>query len=183
VGEIAIIALVCGGAFFAFVAAVGLLRLPDLYTRAHSASKSDTLGAVLALAGVALVFGADIALAKTLFLLAFMFITNPTAAHAITRAAHDQGIEPWTVADRDAEVGPATTERATETETDPEPAADGGTTVGDTTAGWDEGGCATDGDATDPIGATDAAREASAADEGERAGDDGRPTRTDGDGS
>jgi len=177
VGEIAIIALVCGGAFFAFVAAVGLLRLPDLYTRAHSASKSDTLGAVLALAGVALVFGADIALAKTLFLLAFMFITNPTAAHAITRAAHDQGIEPWTVADRDAEVGPATTERATETETDPEPTADGGTTVGDTTAGWDEGGCATG------VDATDAAREASAADEGERAGDDGRPTRTDGDGS
>lgn len=122
-GEIAVVALVCSGVFFAFVAAVGLLRLPDLYTRAHSASKSDTLGAVLTLAGVAVVFGADVATAKTVFLLAFMFITNPTAAHAIARAAHDQGIEPWTAADREPEVGPAA---GAERSTEPEPATDGG---------------------------------------------------------
>lgn len=179
VGETAVIALVCGGVFFAFVAAVGLLRLPDLYTRAHSASKSDTLGAVLTLGGVALVFGADVALAKTLFLLAFMFITNPTAAHAIARAAHDQGIEPWTVADRDAEVGPAA-ERGT-AETDPEPAADGGTAVGDTTTGGDDGVRVTDVDAIDAVDATDAAADASADGEGNREGDDGETTRKDGD--
>lgn len=93
--ELLIVALAAGGVFFAFVAAVGVIRLPDLYTRAHAASKSDTLGAVLSLAAVALVFGADIATVKAVFLLIFMFVTNPTAAHAIARAAYDQGIEPW----------------------------------------------------------------------------------------
>jgi len=94
--EAVIIALAVGGAFFAMVAAVGLLRLPDLYTRTHAASKADTLGTILALAAVALALGTDISTVKTVLLLLFMFITNPTAAHAITRAAYDQGITPWT---------------------------------------------------------------------------------------
>ncbi|NHN47390.1 monovalent cation/H(+) antiporter subunit G [Halostella sp. JP-L12] len=94
--EIAIVALAAGGVFFGVVAAVGVLRLPDLYTRSHAASKSDTLGAVLTLGAAALTFGADVPTAKTVLLLLFMFLTNPTAAHAITRAAYDQEIEPWT---------------------------------------------------------------------------------------
>jgi multicomponent Na+:H+ antiporter subunit G len=104
--ELAVAALLAGGVFFGLVAVVGLLRLPDLYTRAHAASKSDTLGAVLSFAAVALVFGADLATAKVVFLLVFMFLTNPTAAHAITRAAFDQGIEPWTVDESDREARP-----------------------------------------------------------------------------
>ncbi len=103
--ELGVVALLVGGVFFGLVAVVGLLRLPDLYTRAHAASKSDTLGAVLSFAAVALVFGADFATAKVVFLLVFMFVTNPTAAHAITRAAFDQGIEPWTVEDTERESG------------------------------------------------------------------------------
>ncbi|MFC6826151.1 monovalent cation/H(+) antiporter subunit G [Halopelagius fulvigenes] len=94
--DFAVVAFVAAGLFFGLVAAVGIIRLPDLYTRAHATSKSDTLGSVLTLAGVAIVFGADFTAVKTVFLLLFMFITNPTAAHAIARAAHDQGIEPWT---------------------------------------------------------------------------------------
>ena len=102
--EIAVVALVAGGVFFTFVAAVGILRLPDVYTRAHGASKSDTLGAGLTLAGVGVTFGADIPTVKAVLLVLFMFITNPTAAHAIARAAADQGIEPWTADDEgDAE--------------------------------------------------------------------------------
>jgi len=97
--EIAVLLLAAGGVFFAVVAAIGLVRLPDLYTRAHSTSKSETLGAVLSLAAVAIVFGNDISTAKTVLLLVFMFLTNPTAAHAISRAAAEQGIEPWTVDD------------------------------------------------------------------------------------
>jgi multicomponent Na+:H+ antiporter subunit G len=99
--EFAIVALVAGGLFFAVVAAVGILRLPDLYTRSHSASKSDTLAAGLTLAAAALTFSASGSTIKTLLLLLFMFITNPTAAHAIARAAAEEGIEPWT---RDEEV-------------------------------------------------------------------------------
>ncbi|MFW5921881.1 MAG: monovalent cation/H(+) antiporter subunit G [Halodesulfurarchaeum sp.] len=99
--EYLVVALVAGGVFFSFVAVVGIIRLPDLYTRAHATSKSDTLGTILSLAGVALVLGSDVAAAKTVFLLLFMLITNPTAAHAITRAAYDQDIEPWTVEEGD----------------------------------------------------------------------------------
>lgn len=101
--ELAVLVLVAGGAFFAFVAAVGLFRLPDVYTRTHGASKSDTLGAGLALAAVGVTFGFDLPTAKTTLLLLFMFITNPTAAHAIARAAADQGIEPWTADEGDNE--------------------------------------------------------------------------------
>ena len=100
--EIAVVVLAAGGVFFGLVATVGLLRLPDLYTRAHAASKSDTLGAVLALGAAALAFGADVPTAKLVLLLLFTFITNPTAAHAITRAAYDQDIEPWS-ADQEGE--------------------------------------------------------------------------------
>jgi multicomponent Na+:H+ antiporter subunit G len=94
--EIAVLVLAVGGVFFAIVAVVGLVRLPDLYTRAHSTSKSETLGAVLILAAVAIAFDGTLSTVKTVLLLAFMFLTNPTAAHAITRAADDQGIDPWT---------------------------------------------------------------------------------------
>lgn len=94
--EYAVVALVIGGVFFNLVAVVGIIRLPDLYTRAHATSKSDTLGTVLSLGAVILAFGVDVAAAKTALLLIFMLLTNPTAAHAITRAAFDQGIEPWT---------------------------------------------------------------------------------------
>ncbi|MFC5368326.1 monovalent cation/H(+) antiporter subunit G [Salinirubrum litoreum] len=94
--EIAVLVLAIGGVFFAVVAVVGLVRLPDLYTRAHSTSKSETLGAVLMLAAVAIAFEGNLSTVKTILLLVFMFLTNPTAAHAIVRAAADQGIEPWT---------------------------------------------------------------------------------------
>jgi multicomponent Na+:H+ antiporter subunit G len=97
--EIAVIVLATGGVFFAVVAAVGLVRLPDLYTRAHATSKSETLGAVLTLAAVVLVVDLGLSTVKAALLILFMFLTNPTAAHAITRAAAEQGIEPWTVDD------------------------------------------------------------------------------------
>jgi len=97
--EWAIVGLALLGAFFGGVAAVGIVRLPDIYTRAHAASKSDTLGAVLTIAAVALALEAGLSTVKAVFLVVFMFITNPTAAHAIARAAEDQGIEPWTTED------------------------------------------------------------------------------------
>jgi len=94
--EWAIVGLALLGAFFGGVAAVGIVRMPDIYTRAHAASKSDTLGAVLTIAAVALALESGLSTVKAVFLIVFMFITNPTAAHAIARAAEDQGIEPWT---------------------------------------------------------------------------------------
>ena len=97
--EWAIVGLALLGAFFGAVAAIGIVRMPDIYTRAHAASKSDTLGAVLTIAAVALALESGLSTVKAVFLIVFMFITNPTAAHAIARAAEDQGIEPWTTED------------------------------------------------------------------------------------
>jgi multicomponent Na+:H+ antiporter subunit G len=87
-------ALVLGGTFFGFVATVGLLRLPDLYSRLHAASKSDTLGSVLAIAGTAIVLGVSTESMKMVFLVLFLFLTSPTAAHAIARAGREQEVEP-----------------------------------------------------------------------------------------
>jgi multicomponent Na+:H+ antiporter subunit G len=93
--ELAIVGLLVVGVFFTFVSAVGVIRLPDIYARAHTASQTDTLGAGFTLAAVALALGFEMPTVKTVLLLIFIFITNPTAAHAIARAAHEDGIEPW----------------------------------------------------------------------------------------
>ncbi len=92
----AIVVLVAGGLFFTLVSTVGVLRLPDVYARAHTASQADTLGAGLTLAGVALALGWQSATIYTVLLLFFVFLTNPTAAHAIARSAAETGVEPLT---------------------------------------------------------------------------------------
>jgi multicomponent Na+:H+ antiporter subunit G len=133
----ATILLVVLGLFFTLVSTVGVLRLPDIYSRVHTASEADTLGAGFTLAGVALALGWSTTTAKTVLLLFFIFVTNPTAAHAISRAAHEDGIQPWTTEDdstdrelyesarkrRGQERGPATDPSAGGTQ----PASDGGT--------------------------------------------------------
>jgi multicomponent Na+:H+ antiporter subunit G len=92
-------ALLAGSVFFTAVAALGLVRLPDVYARAHATSKSDTLGTALALAAVGLAFGPSAAGGKVAFLLLFVLVTNPTASHAVARAADAQGLAAWTRAD------------------------------------------------------------------------------------
>lgn len=108
--DVLALALVAGGAFFALVAAVGLIRLPDVYGRIHAVSKSETLGAILTLTAVVLVFDEPAPTIKAVFLLGFLFLTNPTAAHAVARAADDQGVEVWTVGDGDGAAGAASTD-------------------------------------------------------------------------
>jgi multicomponent Na+:H+ antiporter subunit G len=94
-GTLAVSVLLAGGVAFTVVATVGLVRLPDLYSRTHAASKSETLGAALALAAVAVAVGFGPELAKVVLLLVFVFVTGPTAAHAIARAAYEEGYRPW----------------------------------------------------------------------------------------
>lgn len=92
---IVIIAFLLLGMFFTFVSATGVIRLPDVFSRAHTVSQTDTLGAGFALMAVALAMGVQADTVKILLLLFFIFITNPTAGHAIARAAHEKGYEPW----------------------------------------------------------------------------------------
>ena len=121
----AIVLLLAGGVFFTFVTAVGVVRLPDVYARSHTASQTDTLGAGLAMAAVALALGWQPATVLTLLLLFFIFITNPTAAHAIARAAYEEGIEPWTIERAERETAGEGTDAA---DSAGEAATDGGDT-------------------------------------------------------
>lgn len=75
-----------GGLFFFFVGTVGLIRLPDVLTRMHATTKCDTLGAGLIVVGVVLYLGFTLASLKALLMLAFIWLTNPTAVHIIAKA-------------------------------------------------------------------------------------------------
>ncbi|MAG14823.1 MAG: monovalent cation/H(+) antiporter subunit G [Dehalococcoidales bacterium] len=90
------IVLVVGGAFFLTVSAIGLLRLPDFYARVHAVGKSETLGTILVLSGLAVYNGWELSTVKVLFIMIFVLIANPTATHAISRAALRSGLAPWT---------------------------------------------------------------------------------------
>ena len=92
---IAVIVFIIGGLFFTFVSATGVIRLPNIYARAHTASQADTLGAGFALAAVVLAMGVQARTIVAVLLLGFIFVTNPTAAHAIARAAYETGVPPW----------------------------------------------------------------------------------------
>ena len=85
--------LVAGG-LFCIVGAVGLLRMPDFYTRMHAASVIETLGAGLILLGLMLQAGFTLVTVKLLMLGLLIFFASPTATHALARAAMVRGLEP-----------------------------------------------------------------------------------------
>ncbi len=87
-------ALLCAGGFFAVVGALGMLRMPDFYTRAHAASVVDTLGAGLILAGLLLQAGDALVAVKLVFIGLLLFFTSPAATHALARAALLRGLAP-----------------------------------------------------------------------------------------
>lgn len=89
------IVLVCSGILFLTVSGLGVIRLPDLYSRTHAVSKSETLGAMLMLGGLAAYNGFEINSLKLLLILLFFALANPTATHAIARAAFRSGLQPW----------------------------------------------------------------------------------------
>jgi len=86
--------LILIGSFFAFTGAVGLLRLPDFYTRMHGASVTDTLGAGLILLALLLQSGISIVAIKIVLIFLFMMVTGPTATHALAKAALHGKLEP-----------------------------------------------------------------------------------------
>ncbi len=82
------------GLFFVLAGTIGVLRLPDFYTRLHAAGMTDTLGAELIL--LALMFQSDsIQMVLKLLLVAFfLLVTSPTATHAVAHAAYRAGLKP-----------------------------------------------------------------------------------------
>ena len=88
-------ALLVIGACFMLLAAVGLVRMPDIFTRMHATTKSTTLGVGCLMLGVALHFG-DLAIAaRALAVVAFVFVTAPVAGHMVARAAYFSGTPRW----------------------------------------------------------------------------------------
>jgi len=87
--------LILGGLFFFFTGTLGLLRFPDVYTRLHAAGKCDTLGAQLMLLGLAIVNGWNLVSIKLLLIVVFLILANPTATHAMIRAAVNSGEAIW----------------------------------------------------------------------------------------
>lgn len=103
---LAAVTLVLGGVL-CFVAALGVLRMPDVYIRMHASTKAGTLGVLLVV--LALVFvGADAGVvSKGLAVVAFVLLTAPIGAHLIGRAAYRAGIVPWQWRDPDEPGAPA----------------------------------------------------------------------------
>jgi multicomponent Na+:H+ antiporter subunit G len=92
--DIASWTLLAGGSFFLLVGGIGLLRMPDFYTRLHAAGVTDTGGAGLMLAGLMLQAGLSLVTVKLLLALFFILFTSPTACHALAKTALQEGLKP-----------------------------------------------------------------------------------------
>ena len=89
------------GSLFCVVGAVGLIRMPDFYTRMHAASVIETLGAGLILLGLLLQAGLTLVAVKLLIIGMLIFFASPTATHALARAAMVRGLQPLLAAPED----------------------------------------------------------------------------------
>ncbi len=88
------------GSAFVVIGAIGMVRMPDLYTRMHAASVTETLGAGLLIIGMMLQAGLTLNLLKLVFLLALLFFTGPVVTHALAQAALHEGVQPLLSEDR-----------------------------------------------------------------------------------
>jgi multicomponent Na+:H+ antiporter subunit G len=94
-------ALILAGSTFSLTASVGLLRLPDLYTRMHAASKAGTLGSCSVLLALA-VHADDPAISlRALAGVLFFLLTVPISSHLLAKAAHSAGYRLWDGSERD----------------------------------------------------------------------------------
>lgn len=86
--------MLIAGAVFSFLAAFGMVRLPDLFTRMHSASKAGAVGSGLALLAMALVSFETAVIIRALLGIIFFMLTAPISAHLLARAAYIAGYRP-----------------------------------------------------------------------------------------
>lgn len=83
------------GLLFILAGIIGILRLPDFYTRLHAMGKCDTLGVALVLIALALYEGLSLYSVKILLISVFVGLANPISTHALGRAALKSGLAPW----------------------------------------------------------------------------------------
>jgi multicomponent Na+:H+ antiporter subunit G len=87
-------AFILSGSFFVIVGALGTLRFPDFWSRLHAASITDSAGVILLLVGMGMQAGLTLIAVKLLIIGVFLFITGPTATHAVANAALVSGLRP-----------------------------------------------------------------------------------------
>lgn len=87
--------LIVVGSFLSLVAGIGIVRMPDLFTRMHASTKASSLGLGLTLAGVAVHFGAVAVTTRAVAIVFFLFLTLPVGAHLLGRAAYLSGVPLW----------------------------------------------------------------------------------------
>jgi multicomponent Na+:H+ antiporter subunit G len=92
--DIVSIAALVSGMVFVLAGSIGVLRLPDFYTRMHAAGVTDTLGAELIMIGLILQAGWSALSLKLALIGVFIFLTSPTASHAVANAAYRAGLKP-----------------------------------------------------------------------------------------
>ena len=91
---------ILAGSFLVVAGGIGILRLPDVYTRMHAAGVTDTLATFLLVAGMAFQAGFTLVTAKLLLIVVFTFFASPTASHALAQAALASGVKPRLAEDR-----------------------------------------------------------------------------------
>lgn len=93
--DVIVATLAISGSFFIFVAALGMLTMPDLYLRISASTKAVTLGVGSLLLAVAVHFMEVGVITESLAAIFFLFTTTPIAAHIITRVSYMLGIKMW----------------------------------------------------------------------------------------
>ena len=94
-------ALLLLGSFFVLVGGIGVLRMPDVFTRMHAAGLTDTMGSFFILTGLMLQTGFDGVTLRLALVLAFLWFTSPVATHALAKAALHGKVEPIVHPDED----------------------------------------------------------------------------------
>lgn len=89
------ILLVSLGILFMLVGSIGIIRLPDFYSRTHPVSKSDTLGIIFVILGLVIYEGTTLSSLKLLLVVVFIALSNPVGTHALSRAALKSGLNPF----------------------------------------------------------------------------------------
>jgi len=97
-------ALILVGGAFGVIGGIGLLRLPEFFSRIHAASITDSMCAPCIIAGLMLQSGLTLVTVKLAFLVVFLFLTSPTASHALAKAALHGGMDPGRIRRPDGET-------------------------------------------------------------------------------
>jgi multicomponent Na+:H+ antiporter subunit G len=97
------------GSIFALIGAIGIIRLPDVFSRMHGAGIIDTAGAGLILIGLAFQAGLTLVTVKLLLIIVFLMFTSPTSTHALARAALNGGVKPLVDSSNDTDDAPLKT--------------------------------------------------------------------------